>query len=128
MKLSCITLAFLCSLPAVSIASDSESKQGASAPSVPNSRDTDLRALLREVGTRMHKTFVLDPRAPQSIDLGGLEHKDVTYPGLLSILQVNGMVVVTDDGIMQVIPNTDARQVASPIVAPETMKTLGGAL
>jgi general secretion pathway protein D len=125
MKLCWITLAFLCSLPALSIASDSESKQSAGAPYVPNSRDTDLRALLREVGTRMHKNFVLDPRAPQTIDLGGLEHKDVTYPGLLSILQVNGMVVVADEGIIQVIPNTDARQAASPIVmAPENLKTL----
>jgi type II secretory pathway component GspD/PulD (secretin) len=50
MKLSCISLAILCSLPTFSIASDSESKQGALVPSVPNSRDTDLRALLREAG------------------------------------------------------------------------------
>jgi general secretion pathway protein D len=35
------------------------------------------------------------------------------------------MVVVADEGIIQVIPNTDARQVASPIVmAPENLKTL----
>jgi general secretion pathway protein D len=125
MKLSCISLVILCSLPTFSIAGDSESIQGALVPSVANSRDTDLRTLLREVGARLHKNFVLDPRAPQTIDLGGLEHKDVTYPELLSILQVNGMVVLADGGIVQVLPNTDARQMASPIVvAPEAIKSL----
>jgi general secretion pathway protein D len=115
----------LCSLPALSIAGDSEPQQGVALPSAPNSRDTDLRTLLREVGSRTHKNFVLDPRGPQTIDLGGLERKDVTYPELLSILQVYGMVVVADDGIVQVIPNTEARQMASPvIVVPENIKAL----
>jgi general secretion pathway protein D len=42
-----------------------------------------------------------------------------------SILQVNGMVVLADGGIVQVIPTTDARQMASPIVvAPENIKYL----
>ena len=124
MKLSCITLALLYLLPAFSIAGDQESKQGASASISPNSHDTDLRALLREVGAKMHKNFVVDPRVPQTIDLGGMEHKDVTYPVLLSILQVNGFVVAAADGTMQVIPNTDSRQAASPIVAPDNIKTL----
>ena len=80
--------------------------------------------LLREAGTRMHKHFVVDPRVPQTIDLGGLEHQDITYPQLLSVLQVNGMVVIADDGIMQVTPNTDARQAALPVVSPDNIKTL----
>jgi general secretion pathway protein D len=126
MKVLHIALALcLCSLPALSIAGDPEPKQSTSPPSAPNSRDTDLRTLLREVGSRTHKNFVLDPRGPQTVDLGGLERKDVTYPQLLSILQVYGMVVVADEGIAQVIPNTDARQIASPIiVAPENIKAL----
>jgi general secretion pathway protein D len=125
MKLSHIAFAlFLCSLPVLSNADDSESKQGASSSSAANSRDTDLHALLREVGSRTHKHFVLDTRAPQSIDLGTLERKDVTYAELLSILQVYGMVVVADGGVVQVIPTTDARQMASPIVAPENIKAL----
>jgi general secretion pathway protein D len=126
MKVVHIALAFcLCSLSALSTAGDSEPKQSTSLTSAPNSRDTDLRMLLREVGGRMHKNFVLDPRGPQTVDLGALERKDVTYPELLSILQVYGMVVVADGGISQVVPNTDARQMASPvIVAPENIKNL----
>jgi general secretion pathway protein D len=117
--------ATLCSLLATfAIAGEPEAKQSSSPASLPNSRDTDLRVLLREAGARMHKHFVVDPRAPQAIDLGGLELQDITYPQLLSVLQVNGMVVMADDGIMQVTQNTDARQAAFPLVSPDNIKTL----
>jgi general secretion pathway protein D len=115
----------LCSLfAAFAIAGEPEAKQSASQESLSNSRDTNLRVLLREVGARMHKHFVVDPRVPQAIDLGGLEHQDITYPQLLSVLQVNGMVVIADDGIMQVTPNTEVRQAAVPVVSPDNIKTL----
>jgi general secretion pathway protein D len=106
------------------MAGEPEAKPSAGISSAPNSRDTDLRVVLRETGARMHKHFVADPRVPQTIDLGGLERQDITYPQLLSVLQVNGMVVVADDGIMQVTPNTDARQSAVPFVSPDNIKTL----
>jgi general secretion pathway protein D len=115
---------FCCFLGTIAIAGEPEAKQSPSLGSPTNSRDTDLRVLLREAGARMHKHFVVDPRVPQTIDLGGLEHQDITYPQLLSVLQVNGMVVVADDGIMQVTPNTDARQAAVPFVSPDNIKTL----
>jgi general secretion pathway protein D len=111
-------------LATLAIAGEPEAKQTPNLASPPNSRETDLRMLLREAGARMHKHFVSDPRVPQSIDLGGLERQDITYPQLLSVLQVNGLVVVADDGIMQVTPNTDARQAALPVVSPDNIKTL----
>jgi general secretion pathway protein D len=120
-----ITVAALCCfLATLAIAGEPEAKQTPNLASPPNSRETDLRMLLREAGARMHKHFVSDPRVPQSIDLGGLERQDITYPQLLSVLQVNGLVVVADDGIMQVTPNTDARQAALPVVSPDNIKTL----
>jgi general secretion pathway protein D len=123
-SLSIALVAGWCLLPTFSIASELEPKSSANVASVPNSRDTDLRALLRELGARMHKHFALDPRVQQSIDLGGLDRQDVTYPQLLSILQLNGWVVVSDEGILQVLPSNDARWAALPIVSPENIKTL----
>jgi general secretion pathway protein D len=114
-------------LPALAFANDPASSQNASTASVPITHgDTDVRTLLREVGARFHKHFVLgiDPRVPQTVDLGGLERQDVTYPQLLSILEVNGMIVVADDGVLQVISTVDARQAALPLVAPENIKAL----
>jgi general secretion pathway protein D len=125
MKSTRLVVATLCSLFATFVvAGEPEARQSTGSESVPNSRDTDLRVLLREVGARMHKHFVVDPRVPQAIDLGGLEHQDITYPQLLSVLHVNGIVVIADDGIMQVIPNTEVRQAAVPVVSPDSIKTL----
>jgi general secretion pathway protein D len=111
-------------LPALAFSEDPAASQGASTASAPIAHgDTDLRVLLREVGARLHKHFVVDPRV-RAVDLEGLEAKDLTYPELLSILQVNGWLVVADDGLLQVIPNTEVRQAALPLVSPENIKTL----
>jgi general secretion pathway protein D len=113
-------------LPSLSAGADSEPKPGAGSVSAANSRDTDFRVFLRDVGAHMHKHFVADPRLPQSIDLGGLNAQDVTYPELLAILELNGLVAFTDSGLVQVLPSTDARQLPTPVVSPDNIKTLDG--
>jgi general secretion pathway protein D len=124
MKFSQLAVAgFLCLLSALSVAEDPEPRLSSSVPSTAAVGDTDLRVFLREEGARLHKHFVLHPKAPQTIDLGGLQHQDITYPQLLSVLELNGMVVVANDGIMLVLPNVDARQLALPLVAPDNIKT-----
>ena len=125
--MKCLRMALLGLLfsPALAFSDESAPSQSASSASVPIPRgETDLRALLREVGARLHKHFVVDPRVRQAVDLGGLEPREVTYPELLSMLQVNGYVVVADDGLLQVILNVDVRQAALPLVSPENIKTL----
>ena len=117
------TFAGLVLLPALAFAGDLASAQSTATPPGSLSHgDTDLRMLLREMGARLHKHFVTDPKVRQTLDLGGLEPKDLTYPELLSILQVNGWVVVADDGLLQVIPNVDVRESALPLVSPENIK------
>lgn len=125
MKLSGSVVVLFCCVWCTRIfAVDESPKQSISQAPAPISRDTDLRVLLRELGVRMHKHFVLDPRAPQSVDLGGLEPREITYAQLLSVLEVIGMVAVADEGVVRVVPNTDVRQMALPIAAPENIKTL----
>jgi general secretion pathway protein D len=113
-------------LPSLSSASDPEARPSASTTSAANSRDTDFRVFMRDVGTHMHKHFVADPRVPQSIDLGGLSAQDITYPELLAILELNGLVAFADNGLIQVLPNTDARQLPTAVVSPDQIKTLDG--
>jgi general secretion pathway protein D len=114
------------SLPAfAAAAADTESKPAVSlATSAGNLHDTDLRALLREAGTRMHKHFVPDPRLPLSIDLGGLDHQELTYAQLLAVFAVNGYIAVADSGLVLVMPNSDGRQTAQPVVAPDNIRAL----
>ena len=125
MKMSACVFVFLCCLwPALTFAADESPKQSSSLAPTPMSRDAELRTLLRDLGARMHKHFVVDPRAPQSVDLGGLDPREISYPQLLSILEVMGLVAVAEEGVVRVVPNTDVRQMALPIVAPENIKTL----
>jgi general secretion pathway protein D len=111
-------------LPALAFPVEPDSKESASLSAVANPRGTDLRALIREVAARTHKHFVLDPRTPQFIDLIGLEPKEVTYPQLLGALTVNGMAAVAGDSIVEVIPTSEIRQDALPLVTPDNIKTL----
>jgi general secretion pathway protein D len=84
-----------------------------------------LPALLTELGGRLRKNFVLDPRAASMrIDLLALRPQDITYPQLLSILEVHGLTIVSDGTTAQVIPNTDVRLAALPLESPDNLKSL----
>jgi general secretion pathway protein D len=118
-------LSVLVLLPTLSLAQESEPKSATSISAGSHAGDTDLRAFLKEVGARMHKHFVLDPRAPQMIDLGGFPHQELTFAQLLSILDLNGLIVVADEGLAKVIRSSDVRQEPLPLVEPDNIKTLG---
>ena len=118
-----VTAIFVLS-PALVIAEEPEAKASISTPKVPNLGETDLRVLLRDIGVKDHKKFVWDPRLQQTIDLGSLQRQDVTYPQLLSILQINGYVTIERDGLVEVLPNADARQAPTPITTPDNIKGL----
>jgi len=100
--------------------------QSMTSPIVAEPRDgISLPALLTELGGRLHKNFVLDPRAASTrIDLLTLRPQDITYPQLLSILGLYGLAIVSDGTTAQVIPNTDVRMAALPLESPDNLKTL----
>lgn len=78
---------FLCSLSALSVAEDPEPKLSFSVPSTTAVGDTELRVFLREEGARLHKHFVLHPKAPQTIDIGGIPVKNISAAQLVPILR-----------------------------------------
>ena len=51
---------------------------------------------------------------------------DFVIPELLAILALNGLVAFADRGLIQVLPNTEARQLPTPVVSPDNLKTLDG--
>ena len=125
MKVFCSVLAAIwCAAPVFAAAADTEPKQVSSTAAPANSHDTDLRALLRAMGTKMHKHFVPHPLLAPSIDLGGLDPQELTYPQLLAVLGINGYIVVPDSALLLVLPNSEARQAPLPVVAPDNIKTL----
>ncbi|HEY4341475.1 MAG TPA: secretin N-terminal domain-containing protein [Steroidobacteraceae bacterium] len=124
MKTLLLTLTtILSALPLATMAADSESKFIASdAPH--DSRDVDTRALIREVGARIHKRFVWDPRIPQTVNLGTLDRQDVTYGQLLALLRIYSCAVIQDDSIVEVIPDAFASRVGQPLLSADNLKTL----
>jgi general secretion pathway protein D len=86
-------------------------------------KSTDLRELLAAVGKKIHRHFLADPRTPQTVDLGGLSEDEVTYPILLAVLRLHGMLVMADNGLLQVLPDPNARQYPMPLVNPDNIRT-----
>jgi general secretion pathway protein D len=85
----------------------------------------DLRALLLEAGTRLHKTFIWDPRIPEKVDIGNLHERDITYPELVSLLRINGFLVFVDGSTTEVLPDALARTQPTPTVDPDQLKNFG---
>jgi general secretion pathway protein D len=117
--------AILLALVGAAKADNAPTLQPSSTASASEGHGIGLPALLLEVGGRLHKNFVLDPRAASDkIELLSLRQQDLSYPQLLSILGLYGLAVVPDGTTLQVVPNADVRQAALPIVAPDNVKEL----
>jgi general secretion pathway protein D len=117
-------IAILVAIVSVANADNAQTQQSSST-AASEGRGVALPALLLEVGARLHKNFVVDPRAASDkVELGGLRQQDLSYPQLLSILGLYGLAVIPDGTTFQVVPNADVRQAALPIVAPDNIKEL----
>jgi general secretion pathway protein D len=113
----------LSGLPLATMAADSESNFIASdAPH--ESRDVDTRAHIREVGARIRKCSVWDPRVPQTVSVGTPEHPDVTYGQLLALLRIYNCAVIQDHSVIEVIPDAFASRVGQPLLSADNLKTL----
>lgn len=77
---------------------------------------TPLVQLIESVSKKSGKNFVLDPRVSGNAVLVGIDLAKVTYPELLTILQVNGYAAIESGGLVRVIPDTNARSAPSPLI------------
>jgi len=79
---------------------------------MPNYRDADIRQVIEAVGAVTGRNFLVDPRVRANVTLLSFSPMtpDTFYQAFLSTLQVHGYVALESDGIVQVIPNANARQ------------------
>jgi general secretion pathway protein D len=110
-------------LPVAGVATEVDSRSAVS-DSFHDPGDVDARALIREIGNRMHKNIVLDPRVPQTLNLGTLTRQEVTYGQLLALLQIHGFAVIQDGNVLEVVPDALIRFAAVPVVPYDNIKTL----
>jgi general secretion pathway protein D len=110
-------------LPIAGIAATPESAAGVTALSTSTSSSgTDLRDLVRAVGQKTHKHFLMDPRVRATVELGDTEVRDVSYAMLLTILQINNFAAISDGNTVSVVPDANVRVMASPLVSPDNIK------
>jgi general secretion pathway protein D len=75
-----------------------------------------LVQIIDSVAKKTSKNFIVDPRVTGNAVLLGMDPSKVTYPQLLTILQVYGFVAVESDGLVRIVPDTQARSSAAPVI------------
>ena len=100
-------LALALTLPDIAIAQSSSLSANGGIP---------LVQLIESVSKKSGKSFILDPRVAGNAVLVGVDASKITYPELLTILQVHGYTAVESGGLVRVIPDSIGRSAPSPIV------------
>ena len=75
----------------------------------------ELVDLITRVAKRTGKQFILDPRVSATVSTAGFDVNRVDYPRLLAILRVNQLAAYEATGVVNVLPDANARQFAVPV-------------
>jgi general secretion pathway protein D len=117
---SLFAVALLCAMPALSEAQSSKGAGGG----------VDILRLIETVAKSSGKTFVIDPRIRGDVQTAGLDPDKVTYPQLQTILRINQFVAIEEAGIVNILPDVNARQMPTvtlfaddPALSGETLVT-----
>src|SRR5690349_2205020 len=79
--------------------------------------NADIDAVVKAVAEITGRNFVLDPRVKGTINIVSARPvpKSLVYPTLLSALRLQGFAAVESDGIVKIVPETDAKQQGGPV-------------
>src|SRR5690349_19144104 len=119
-----IGAAALLALPLAVAAQESAPAPGMASSSRASS-DIDLGDLIARYAKRSGKQFIVDPRVRGSVPLAGLDPDRISYEKLLAILSVNQVAAVAQGDWIIVVPDTNARQLPTPVYTDRNFK--GGA-
>ncbi len=79
-----------------------------------NLKDADIRAFVSQVSDITGYSFVIDPRIKGKVTVisNVPMNRDAVYEMFLSVLQVHDFVAVPGDGVIKIVRNNDAKQIA----------------
>ena len=109
-------------LGAAAVVSAEEGGGSSKATMKPEYPTISMFELIDRVAKRTGKRFVVDPRVNMEVPLPGLDAKDIDYETLLMIFRVQQVATVTQDGIVNVMPDANARQFPTPVLAGDDPK------
>jgi general secretion pathway protein D len=69
------------------------------------------------VARKSGKKYVLDPRVHAQVQIAGEDLNRITYPELLTILQLYGFAAIESGGYVLVVPQTNVRAMPLPQIA-----------
>ena len=74
--------------------------------------NADIEAVIRAVAEITGRNFIVDPRVKGTINIVSARPvaKSLVYPTLLSALRLQGFAAVEGDGIIKIVPESDAKQ------------------
>jgi general secretion pathway protein D len=75
-----------------------------------------IERLISTVAKKTGKKFVVDPRVHADVVLLGQEPSEITYPQLLTVLEVYGYIGVDDGSYVRILPDANARQEPIPTI------------
>ncbi len=107
------------------LAEDVEPTASSEVAAAPAADGLDIHDIIASVSSRTRKRFIIDPRVRAHVTLVGLDAPDVTYPLLLTILNVHGFSAHGRDGVVVVTPDLVDRQIATPVVPADNIRASG---
>ena len=81
--------------------------------------NADIDAVVRAVSEMTGRNFVVDPRVKGVVNIVSARPvpRSAVYPTLLSALRLQGFAAIEGDGVTKIVPEADAKQQGSPVVA-----------
>jgi general secretion pathway protein D len=114
-----VLAAFSVSLQAQETGSVPRASKASNVPTV------SIFELIDRVAKKSGKRFLVDPRANLDLPLPGFDIGQVDYEALLAIFRLQQIATFTQDGVVNVVPDTVARQMPTPVLAADDPKIAG---
>lgn len=86
-----------------------------------NLENADLNQVLRIIGTELHINYIVDPGVKGSVNInttGSISRADL-FSLLQTILQINGAMIIKEEGYYHVLPLSSAKQEPLPLERSE---------
>lgn len=88
----------------------------AQTPTPPERDAVNIEQIIASTAKKTGKKFLIDPRVRAQVTLVGLDPDNLDYPTLLSVLQLHGFAAFDDGKYVRVVPDSNARQQAMPLM------------
>ena len=98
------------------------SQQAGGEPISLNFQNAEIDSVIHAIGRLTGQNFLIDPRVKGKLNIvtNTPIQRDLSYQVLLSALRLQGFTAIEGDGIVKIVPESDAKLHAAPVNAPKS--------